>query len=88
MIIWEFIIIIAVTFFLCRTGWKYKADLSQTLIPQSVSLVLKSVCCVIILLHHYSVRVDIPVLGKYFRMGGGGIICFRTFYVPIWVRCG
>ena len=44
---------------------------NQTVLSLDTSNLIKAVCCIVIILHHYALRVQVPFVGSYFSSTAG-----------------
>lgn len=70
----EYLIIILCMFFVCLKAYKpeeVRDNTSETILSLDTSNLIKAICCIVIILHHYALRVNIPLIGTYFGLQSG-----------------
>lgn len=70
----EFFIIILCMTFVCFKSYKpieVGGNTSDTVLSLDTSNLIKAICCIVIIMHHYALRVNIPLLGTYFGSQSG-----------------
>lgn len=88
----EYLIIILCMFFVCLKAYKpeeVRDNTSETILSLDTSNLIKAICCIVIILHHYALRVNIPLIGTYFGLQSGNyaLTLFTIYaYVRFWSR--
>ena len=77
----EYFIIILCMLFVCLKAYKtigVGGKTSETVLSLDTSNLIKAICCIVIILHHYALRVNIPLIGTYFgsQSGNQALILF------------
>ena len=70
----EYFIIILCMAFVCLKAYKpieVDGNTSETILSLDTSNLIKAICCIVIIMHHYALRVNIPLLGPYFGSQSG-----------------
>lgn len=70
----EYFIIILCMAFVCLKAYKpieVDGNTSETVLSLDTSNLIKAICCIVIIMHHYALRVNIPLLGPYFGLQSG-----------------
>lgn len=70
----EYFIIILCVAFVCLKAYKpieVDGNTSETILSLDTSNLIKAICCIVIIMHHYALRVNIPLLGTYFGSQSG-----------------
>lgn len=67
--------------FVCLKAYKtigVGGKTSETVLSLDTSNLIKAICCIVIILHHYALRVNIPLIGTYFgsQSGNQALILF------------
>ena len=60
--------------FVCLKAYKpieVDGNTSETVLSLDTSNLIKAICCIVIIMHHYALRVNIPLLGPYFGLQSG-----------------
>ena len=70
----EYFIIILCMAFVCLKAYKpieVDGNTSETVLSLDTSNLIKAICCIVIIMHHYALRVNIPLIGTYFESQSG-----------------
>lgn len=70
----EYFIIILCMAFVCLKAYKpieVDGNTSETILSLDTSNLIKAICCIVIIMHHYALCVNIPLLGTYFGSQSG-----------------
>lgn len=70
----EYVVIVVCVALVCIYAYKpldEKVQQNQTILSLDTSNLIKAICCIVIILHHYALRTQVPIVGSYFSSTAG-----------------